>query len=143
MNEGGGTRLTINRTLEASAALLLDLSLKVLVVLNALLAPLEPTAVDIVVIDILIIHECLKLGPKENTMSQRNNSVEGGNERARNLLQFSEPGGKEFGAADGRGQQDQLHRRRKKNHCLLPDTATITVVNIMNLVKDDRLEILK
>ena len=69
--------------------------------LDALITPLEPTPIDVIMVDVFIIHECLKLVSKKNSVSERDNSVEGGNQGARNLLEFTKPGGKEFGAADG------------------------------------------
>ena len=79
MNKGGGTCLTLNGTLVPCTALLLDLSLKVLMGLDALITPFEPTAIDVIMVDVLIVHECLKLVSKKNSMSEWDNSVECGN----------------------------------------------------------------
>ena len=68
MKEGGGTSLAADSALVAGGALFLDFALEIFVLLDFLGAPLHPTPVGVIVIDVLRIHECLKLGSNQNTV---------------------------------------------------------------------------
>jgi hypothetical protein len=59
------------------------------------------------------------------------------------LFEFAEPGSEALGSINGRTEKDKIDSGRKKDERLLPDTASFLIIDVMDLIKDDRVKTIK
>lgn len=146
VQEGLGSNLAFHGPLFTGQDLVMHLVLELLVAVTDELDLLQIGAIRLVIIDLFsgTQNGQILIGIVINDyMSQGHNTVLRLDKMHRSLLELSEPLSKRCRILKGCGQEDKLHRGGNENHRLLPDLATIGIVDEVAFVKDDEAQVVE
>ncbi len=90
-----------------------------------------------------MVHDCIGVLSSQNSVCEWNNTIGCANQVNRLLLEISQPGGEEFRTINRGAEEDEIYLGRQENKRLFPDSPALLVVDIMDLVKDNGVQIFK
>ena len=143
MRKGLHSYFSFHGSLFAADNLVMDLVLELAVPVQNVLPRLEPIPVRLVLIHFYA--RCLSNNESicngvQNSVGQRYDAILGLNEVTGDFFELAEPGGEDFGIGEGCAKQNKLNALRNIHEGLFPDLSASPVIDVVALVKDDRLD---